>query len=334
MPYRFSSLKPILDVFNGDEEIWVQDIVNRLWKSRTIIHKYLKELVKRWYLIKLWKPPHTKYKRKIINTKNINKNIKDIFISYEEKKIFDEAFLKFSSDWKILKWFEWFIIWCNERNFNIKKKKDDFLKIYKYIKSKQDICWNISATQSFWKSFKTVYLDNIYYSDLYNYLEFWRWALAELAFYAKTSQNKKLIDETLDKVLYKIECIIHLNKYDALAIVPWSIDRKNQLLKVLKDRLKRLNLPFINIIKYSPTWIIIPQKSLKTKKQRLENAKNTIFVDDNKKYNKVLLIDDFVGSWATLNETAKKIKENWIKKVDWYAFVWNLDLSYEIISEI
>jgi hypothetical protein len=48
----------------------------------------------------------------------------------------------------------------------------------------------------------------------------------------------------------------------------------------------------------------------------------------------VLLIDDFVWSWATLNETAKKLKYEWIKEVYWFAFVGNLDLSYEVINEI
>jgi adenine/guanine phosphoribosyltransferase-like PRPP-binding protein len=55
-------------------------------------------------------------------------------------------------------------------------------------------------------------------------------------------------------------------------------------------------LPFVNIIKYYPNNIPIPQKTLKTREQRIQNAKNTIFVDDKNisKYNKVLLIDDFV----------------------------------------
>ena len=125
-------------------------------------------------------------------------------------------------------------------------------------------------------------------------------------------------------------------KYSSIAIVPWSIDRKNQLLKMLKIRLKDLGLPLVNIIKYYPNWIAIPQKTLKTRKQRLQNAKNTIFVDDKNigNYNKILLIDDFVWSWATLNETAKKLKQLWVKKVHGFAFVWNLNLSYDIINEI
>jgi len=55
-------------------------------------------------------------------------------------------------------------------------------------------------------------------------------------------------------------------------------------------------LPFVNIIKYYKNGIPIPQKSLKTREQRIKNARNTIFIDDIncKKYKKVFLIDDFV----------------------------------------
>jgi hypothetical protein len=59
-----------------------------------------------------------------------------------------------------------------------------------------------------------------------------------------------LINESIDSIIYKLECKIKLEKYDAIAITPWSIDRKNQLLKILTNKLKVLNLPFVNIIKY------------------------------------------------------------------------------------
>ena len=115
-----------------------------------------------------------------------------------------------------------------------------------------------------------------------------------------------------------------------------SIDRKNQLLIILKSKLKELKKPFVNIIKYYFTGISIPQKSLKTRKERIENAKNTIFIDDKNiwKYKKIFLIDDFVWSGSTLNETGKKLKESWVKQIDWFAFVGNLNLSYDIINEI
>jgi hypothetical protein len=51
-----------------------------------------------------------------------------------------------------------------------------------------------------------------------------------MTFYAKQSQNKKLIEEVNNKIFLKLECIIKKEKFDAIAITPHSIDRKNQLL--------------------------------------------------------------------------------------------------------
>jgi hypothetical protein len=48
---------------------------------------------------------------------------------------------------------------------------------------------------------------------------------------------------------------------------------------------------------------------LKRPEERIQNAKNTIFIRrEHIDYHTVLLIDDFVGSGATLNETAIKLK--------------------------
>jgi hypothetical protein len=167
-------------------------------------------------------------------------------------------------------------------------------------------------------------------------MEFGRWKLAEMTFYAKQSQNKDLINKSIDSIILKLECIIKKKWFDSIAITPWSIDRKNQFLHFFKKRLEFLWLPFVNFIKYYPNNIAIPQKSLKTREQRIQNARNTIFVDNKniKKYKKIFLIDDFVWSGSTLNETAAKLKQEWILEVWWFALVWNMNLEYDVINEV
>lgn len=337
MNHSFKSLRQITTLFKGNKELWATEISEMLWKSRVTVHKYLKELVERWVLKKTWKWSRVKYLKVNIDSEiKKEKEIDDIEISFDDMKILEESFLKFSPDWTIMKWVEWFKEWCNDRNIDTKEKLKLFIKTNNHILSLYDTCWLISADNAFWKDFEKVFLDNVFYSDQYNRMEFWRWKLAELTFYWKSTQNKKLINESIDEIILKLECKIRKEKYDSIAITPWSIDRKNQLLHMLKIRLKTLNLPFVNIIKYYPNWITIPQKSLKTREQRIKNAKNTIFVDDKNisNYKKVFLIDDFVWSGSTLNETAKKLKEEWVDKIDWFAFVGNLNLKYDIINEV
>ena len=340
MSYRFSSLQQILDAFAWSEALWVTQIAESIGKSNVIVHKYLKELVEQGRLEKIGTGPMTKYllTTSIEPKKQEKKVTEDLWenLSYTERKLLDEIFLKFTPEWNILKWYNGFRQWCLERGLNIEEKVVSYISIYKHIEHLQNACWLIEAKQSFGNDFEAVFLDSAYYADQYKWMDFGRWKLAEMTFYAKQSQNKSLITESVDEIIHKIECHIQRGRYSAIAIVPWSIDRKNQLLKILKNRLKSLNLPFVNIIKYYPNGIAIPQKTLKTREQRIQNARNTIFVDDKniKQYEKVFLIDDFVGSWATLNETARKLKQSWVKQVDGFAFVGNLNLSYEVINEI
>ena len=341
MAYKFQSLQQILDVFTWKDILWATEIAEFTGKSTVIVHKYLKELLTQWKLQKIGGGPRTKYT--LISTEQkteheqkpeLPKNRSQV--SYQDKKLLDDIFLKFSPEGKILKGFEGLERWCQERGLNVAEKVTAYIGIYEHLQKLKDRCWLLDAKASFGHDFDAVYIDNMYYADQYKWMDFWRGKLAEMTFYAKQSQNKELISKSIHEIIRSIECLMTQEGYNAIGMVPWSIDRKNQLLKILKNRLKSLHIPFVNIIKYYPSGITIPQKSLKTREQRIQNAKNTIFIDDMHitDYRKILLIDDFVGSGATLNETAKKLKHAWVKKVDAFAFVGNLNLSYEVINEI
>jgi len=64
MKYSFKSLKQIIDVFEWNESLWATEISNRLWKSRVIVHKYLKELLNQGVLVKFWTWPKVEYQKK------------------------------------------------------------------------------------------------------------------------------------------------------------------------------------------------------------------------------------------------------------------------------
>jgi len=73
---------------------------------------------------------------------------------------------------------------------------------------------------------------------------------------------------------------------------------------------KQLRLPIKTLaVGKVKTPIIIPQKTLNKLEDRIENAKQTIVVEDRNLYKNILLVDDAVGSGATLNEVAKQIKQ-------------------------
>ncbi len=335
MNTSFKILKKIEKLFLENEILWVTEISNILWISRTIIHKAIKDLLEMKKIKKTGKWSHTRYKSLIFSKENIKEKKIEI-IGFKTKKFLDDNFYKFDSSWKLLKGFEGFKIWTTNRNFNFKNSIEKYKNIFDFVENLKNNCGLLDATSIFSKKFEKNYMQKVFYADEYSFMEFWRTRLAEMTFYAKQSQNKKLIEESLTEIFYKLECLIQTEKIDAIAITPWSIDRKNQLLWILKRKLEVFNLDFINVIKYFENDISIPQKSIKSREWRIKNAQNTIFVNDKdcKKYKKVLLIDDFVGSGSTLNITAKKLQIEWIKEIIWFSFVWSMDLNYEVINEI
>lgn len=337
MNYSFKVYKEVLDIFYDKDIIWATEISNILWISRVIVHKVLKQLTEEKKIEKIWKWAHTRYKSLVFVWEKKEKDIDtNIIIDFKTKKLLDEIFYKFDSDWKILKWFSWFKTWVLNRNIDLQKSINSYLKIYNYLEWLENNCWLLDATDIFNKKFEKNYMKKVFYAWEYNFMEFWRSKLAEMTFYAKQSQNKNLINVSIDEIFYKLECLIKTEKIDWIAIIPWSIDRKNQLLWILKERMSLFNIPYVNIIKYYPNNIPIPQKSIKSKSWRIINAQNTIYVHDKnlKNYSKILLIDDFVWSWATLNITAQKLCESWVNEIIWFSFVWSLDLTYEVINEI
>ena len=83
------------------------------------------------------------------------------------------------------------------------------------------------------------------------------------------------------------------------------------------------------------TPVIVPQKTLNKLEDRIINARETIVVDDTSKYTNILLIDDAVGSGATLNEVAKKIRQKGIcsGKIIGLAITGSVK-GFDVISEV
>lgn len=76
------------------------------------------------------------------------------------------------------------------------------------------------------------------------------------------------------------------------------------------------------------------QKTLSKLEDRIKNASETMMVKEmSLKYKKVILIDDAVGSGATLNEAGKKLKERGVQKVYGLAIVGSYK-GFEVIKEV
>ncbi|MFA6387900.1 MAG: phosphoribosyltransferase family protein, partial [Patescibacteria group bacterium] len=104
----------------------------------------------------------------------------------------------------------------------------------------------------------------------------------------------------------QVQKIILQYNIDGVGFIPPTIKREVQLMSVLAKQLD-IKQEIISINKVIND-VAVPQKTLTKIDERITNARNTIYVTERKKFENILLIDDAVGSGATLNETAKKIR--------------------------
>ena len=125
---------------------------------------------------------------------------------------------------------------------------------------------------------------------------------------------KQLIDGFVPPLLTYLRYL----KPRAVAFIPPTAERKVQLMDEIKKQFCEISeLPIINIRKKYYGDVPRQQKHLSNIRDRVQNADKTFFPDKtDREYNSVLLIDDMIGSGASLNQVAKKlINQNSAKRV-------------------
>ena len=225
-----------------------------------------------------------------------------------------------------------FKYWCDKSKLlfskTVKKYEKTFQKYAKYKKAGL-----IDGTYKLRHSFDKVFVDKIFYLDFYSIERFGKTKLGWMLLYAKQSQNKTLIKEICEEIQKEINKFIIKSNINAVSFVPPTVKREIQLMSEIEKNLN-LHLPIINLQKIK-TDLIVPQKTLSKIEDRVENAKQTIMVNDTRSFNNILIIDDAVGSGATINETAKKFRERKIAKNKIYGLaITGSFKGFEIISEV
>jgi len=264
------------------------------------IRKQLKNLLEKGTIRKIGKPPLVYY----LLAKG-NKPLTIDIIDKEIKHIIDKRYLYVSASGESKAGWEGFLAWCEKTKQNPIKTANDYIStLKKFDKFRKDGL--IDGLPKMKNTFKEVFLDKLFYIDFYSIERFGKTKLGQLLLYAKQSQNVKLIHQLIDEIRSKIVAVVDRYHIDGVLFVPPTVKREVQFVKELEKQL-RLPMRTISVVKLK-TDIIVPQKTLSKLEDRIENARHTIVINDKKRYDNILLIDDAVGSGATLNETAKKIK--------------------------
>lgn len=321
----------IIDFIKTKKQASAKQISDCFLLTPRAVFKQLKNLYEKKIIDKIGKPPRVYYFIKE-KSKNVEQFLGETaLLPKKVKQTTEDNYYCITPYGEVKEGLDGFIYWCQKNKFNIFKTAKEYVKtLSKYNHFKK--AGLINGLSKIKNTFNKVYLDYLYYIDFYSIERFGKTKLGQLLLYAKQSQDKKIIKELSTYIYPFIKKIIIKHNISAIGFIPPTVKREIQFIRELEKNLS-INLPIV-LIKKIQTPIIVPQKTLNKLADRIINAKTTIFVESNKYFNNVLLIDDAVGSGATLNETAKQIKDKKISRKIIGLSITGSFKGFDVISEI
>lgn len=317
----------IIEYIRLKSQVTANDLGNFLLISDRAVFKQLSNLIAEKKLVKIGRPPKVFYmlaeKRAVSKEENIsNKNTRDLISG---------NYMIITSSGERKEGIGGFEYWCRENNLPLNKTAEEYARTLKKYQAfrKNGL---LDGMHKFKTTFSKIGLDHIFYLDFYSIERFGKTKMGQLLLYAKQSQNKKLMRELADDIRLTVKKMIKKYNIDAIGFIPPTVKREIQFMKELEKNLHP-DVKKIAITKIK-TEVIVPQKTLNKLKDRIENARRTIVVDEPGKYKSILLIDDAVGSGATLNETALQIKQKGIAKKVIGLSITGSFKGFDVISEV
>lgn len=315
----------------------VHDLKELLKISQVAIHKHLNKLLFQGKIQKVGKPPQVFY---VPTTQKMPVQVRPALLPTSIVKYINTHYLYITPQGGMLYGLDGFQAWVKAINeeTRIVPLVEEYVKTHRQTESNRSSQGWIDATEKMQSTFpNNSFIKKLLYADFYSIPKFGKTKLGQLVLYAKQSQNNDLIDQVIAEVKPIIERIAVVYNIDTLAFIPPSVPRKLQFMQEFNNKLL-VGFPRIKFTKAYVGNVVVAQKTLSRLEERVENARDTIFVDANHSpliVNNVLLIDDAVGSGATLEETAKKLKQ--LKLVSGsiigFAIVGSMK-GFEVIREV
>lgn len=323
--------KNILEYIKKNNRVSPHAIKIHTGLSGAAIHKQLKKLEAEYSIQKIGKSPRVYYVA--VDEANVLPAVHDL--PREISDVIDDTYLYVNPDGIILEGTTGFFKWAEKtkQSTNIRALAQEYVttrqKANGWYKGRN---W-IDATEKLQQTFPDTVIDLVAYKDFYALPKFGKTRLGALTLHAKVSQSRLLMSQVVDEIYKPILEIIEEYQIEAVAFVPHSVPRMVPFLTVIKQNLA-LDLPEIKLEKVYQGEVRVAQKSLSKLEERVENAHKTIFLSETSHFKRVLLIDDAVGSGATLNEVSKKLKQE--QGVDFVAgfVVVGSYKGFEVIQEV
>jgi hypothetical protein len=296
--------------------------------SRQYVQRKLLDLLDQKEVIKIGRPPLVFYqiieKLKDLTDENVNE---------ADREFLKGQFIEITEDGRLLEGLEAFNHWCQKRKLPVVKTISEYRHTIEKYSQFVDKDGFIDGTEKIrtTKGMLNLHLDALYYLDFYAIERFGKTLMGQLLHFAKQGQNKKLSLRLIQLSAQKINRLISILKVEAVGFVPPTIRRDVQFMTLLEKNIQ-LDVPLIKLIKVKGD-IIVPQKALSKIEDRILNARRSIVTSESKQYKRVLLIDDAVGSGATLNETAGKLKQKGVAAEVFGVAITGSYKGFEVITE-
>jgi DNA-binding transcriptional ArsR family regulator/uracil phosphoribosyltransferase len=319
----------ILKLLKKHSQMTVHDLAVSLKISRQYIHRMLNELEDDELVMALGKAPKVYYSLKLQGKITYVNSV-----TFENELFLKQHFILVDPLGNLLEGLEAMKYWCEKQSLPLNKTIFEYITTRKkyliYFNEDELIDGKEKLVQT--KGLVNVGVDYLYYLDFYAIERFGKTRLGTLMHYAKQGQNKQLMKRIVSEIRQRVYKFIEEKKIDAVLFVPPTIARKVQIMTVLQNLLK-LDCPSIKVEKIK-NQIVVPQKALSKIFERIANAKNTFYVPNQKKYKRVLIIDDAIGSGATINEIALKLKEKKIANEILGLAITGSYKGFDVISEL
>lgn len=316
----------IIDYISSNKEASPKELSQFLEISPQALFRHLKTLINNNSIEKIGSSPRVFYRIPSPSEKKHS----DI-VSNEDTLFLEKNFYFVSPIGQSYSGLDAMKAWCDRQNLPLQKTINEYkLTLAKYDAYKLDSF--IDGLEKMHSTFKSVFLDSLFYLDFYAIERFGKTKLGYYLLYSKQGQSISFMNQLITEVKPYIQSLINKYSFDAIAFAPPTVKRDTQIMKLLEEKCS-FGLKKVKVEKLK-TPIIVPQKTLSKLQDRIYNAKNSMIVTEKSSFNHILLIDDAVGSGATLNEIAFQLKDkNIASKITGLALAGSFK-GFEVISEV
>ncbi len=300
--------------------------------STQAIHRHLKKLVQSGEISRHGTPPSVFYKRVYSEERENRHTFPELERHLEQ--VLQKNYFYVAPSGERLSGVKGFQSWCLNTNQHsgFRSLAKRYCEQQKTLE-KHFVNGLVPSLHKIRSTFERSYLDGLVYQDFWSIPQFGKTRLGHFVTLGKSGQRIDAVQLLAEWGVELIEGYIKQNKIQAVAFAPHSITRKLNFLKTYAGFLN-LKLPHVAFVKASLDGTPVAQKTLTKLSERVKNARDTLFVKDSQvPFEKVLIIDDALGSGATMNELAKKLKEKSVSQVFGFAIVGSYK-GFEVIPEV